>query len=159
NGLVCLNGTCEEGQEGGEGGAAPSSGKRNLVGVWGQFDLLFLSSQDNVCSPENTETHACFNQGTDVQFFGQPATQAGTNGVQGGLALAGVRFLLSYDRQLFAKLGLTLGLRAGIALGGSPSPTNTPPKWETSSGGKATNPHATALAFLPVHIEGRVGYV
>src|SRR5204863_5917924 len=59
SGLVCLNGTCEEGQEG-EGGGTKSAGKKNVIGAWGEFDLLFISSADNVCSPENTESHACF---------------------------------------------------------------------------------------------------
>src|SRR5262249_39802297 len=106
NGLVCLNGTCEEGKEGEEGGGGKGKGKRFVLGAAAQFDLLFISSADNVCSPQESGPHACFLAGSDQQFYGDPANQPGTNGIQGGLGLASVRALVSFDWQVLAKLGL-----------------------------------------------------
>lgn len=153
SGLICLNGTCEEGTETGGGEEKPSTGKKNLVGLSGQFDLLLISGKETgVCSGEDL-SYACFYQ-DGGQFYGEPANVAGTNGVEGGFALAGARALLSYDRhlvQIKPWLGLTAGLRVGYAFGGSPTSDSEPTTW--SDGGR--NPHPRANSFLPLHAEVR----
>ncbi len=155
SGLVCLNGTCEQGTEGGGGEAASGKGKgnRNVIGLWGGLDLLLVRGTDYVCSGSDA-AYACFYPGSDgKQFYGEPADLPGTNGVKGGLSLAGGRVMLSYDRQLFASLPLLVGVRLGFAFGGSPTSAEEPTSW-----GGAQNPHLQALSFLPLHGELRATY-
>ncbi|KYF50648.1 hypothetical protein BE08_07345 [Sorangium cellulosum] len=156
SGLVCLNGTCEQGEdEGGGGSAAARKGNRNVIGLWGELDLLLVRGTDYVCSGSDA-AYACFYPNSDgKQFYGEPADLPGTNGVKGGLSPAGGRVMLSYDRQLFADLPLLLGARLGFAFGGSPSSANEPPVW---TGDEKQNPHLQALSFLPLHGELRATY-
>ncbi len=155
-GLVCVNGACEEGKGGDAGGDAKPAGdgKRNLISLGGQLDLLVIGSSDSVCSAANSSSYACFDATTGNQFYGYPVARAGTNGIQGGLKPASGRILAGFDRQIFKKLGLTAGLRVGIAFGGSPSSDAPAP-------GKAnyeTPPQAKA--FMPFHLEiPRLAYV
>ncbi|WP_245677807.1 hypothetical protein [Chondromyces crocatus] len=159
SGLICLNGTCEEGSE-----TTPdkkSTGKKNLAGLWGQLDLLLISGKEQgVCSGDDP-SYVCFYQ-DGGQFYGQPAAIPGTNGIQGGLGAAGARVLLSYDRHIYQitpSVALTAGLRLGFAFGGSPSSSEGPRAWEEAAGLPAPiqNPHAQANGFLPLHAELRVG--
>ena len=113
-----------------------------------------IGSSDSVCSAANSSSYACFDATTGNQFYGYPVARAGTNGIQGGLKPASGRILAGFDRQIFKKLGLTAGLRVGIAFGGSPSSDAPAP-------GKAnyeTPPQAKA--FMPFHLEiPRLAYV
>ena len=147
-GLVCLNGTCEEGKDdgGGTGGKEPKRAKRNLVSLGLQIDALLIGSGDEVCSPTSQGSYACFVQGTSKQFDGTIVAKDGTNGIQGGLGVADVRLLLGYDRQLFQNIPLTLGVRLGWAFGGSPSPENV------------TTRVQPANSFLAFHGEARATY-
>ncbi|WP_437617721.1 tetratricopeptide repeat protein [Sorangium sp. So ce1151] len=156
SGLVCLNGTCEQGtDEGGGGGAAGRKGNRNVIGLWGELDLLLVRGTDYVCSGSDA-AYACFySGGGGHQFYGEPADLPGTNGVKGGLSPAGGRVMLSYDRQVFSDLPLLLGARLGFAFGGSPTSEDTPPAW---TGDEKQNPHLQALSFLPFHGEIRATY-
>ncbi|WP_437283798.1 tetratricopeptide repeat protein [Sorangium sp. So ce406] len=155
SGLVCMNGTCEQGDEGGRASAGSGKGNRNVIGLWGELDLLLVRGTDYVCSGSDA-AYACFYPGTDgKQFYGEPADLPGTNGVKGGLSPAGGRVMLSYDRQIFADLPLLVGARLGFAFGGSPSSTNEPPAW---TGDEKQNPHLQALSFLPIHGELRATY-
>jgi hypothetical protein len=147
--LVCQDGTCEEGTDGGDDDGTESAGNRNVFGLWGQLDLLLIRSTDFVCSG-NDEAYACFYGGTNRQFYGQPANVPLSNGIDGGFGLAGARVMLSYDRQLFAKVPLLAGVRLGFAFGGSPSSDKPPTPWSD-----AENPHRQALSFLPLHAELR----
>ncbi|WP_437766856.1 hypothetical protein WMF27_22355 [Sorangium sp. So ce281] len=159
SGLACVNGTCEQGSDEG-GGASKGKGKgnRNVVGVSGQLDLLLVRSTDFVCSGSDA-AYACFYPGGDGrQFYGEPVDLEGTNGVKGGLSLAGWRVMLSYDRQLFSDLSLLLGVRVGFAFGGSPSSKNQPNLWTDEAGNDLQNPHLQALSFLPLHAELRATY-
>lgn len=140
SGLVCQDGTCEEGPDDEDDGGAESAGNRNVFGAWGQLDLMWLRSKDSVCSG-NDAAYACFYGGTDKQFYGEPANVPGTNGIKGGFGLAGARVMISYDRQLFAKVPLLAGVRLGFAFGGSPS--------------EVVPPQSTAKSFVPVHAELR----
>jgi hypothetical protein len=147
-GLTCLNGSCEEDKGSGGGGGGGNGGPKrrmNMVSAGVEIDALILSGKANVCSPGNGGAYACFKEGTSDQYFGTPTTFTGTNGVSGGFSLGDVRILIGYDRQLVKSLGLSLGLRLGFAIGGSPTPDNP-------TMGQA------ALAFLPVHAEGRITY-
>ncbi|WP_437719964.1 tetratricopeptide repeat protein [Sorangium sp. So ce861] len=155
SGLVCLNGTCEQGAGDGGGGAAGRKGKRNVIGLWGELDLLLVRGTDYVCSGSDA-AYACFYRGSDgKQFYGEPADLPGTNGVKGGLSPAGGRVMLSYDRQLFADLPLLVGARLGFAFGGSPTSEQQPTPWV---GDDKQNPHLQALSFLPLHGELRATY-
>lgn len=153
SGLVCLNGTCEQGGGGRGGKDAASKGGRNLISVWGQLDVLLFRTTDYVCSGSDA-AYACFypNSG-GRQFYGEPAEIPGTNGITGGLALAGARAMLSYDRQLFASLPLLAGFRVGYAFGGSPPSSEPPMSW-----GNQENPHLQAKDFAPLHLELRATY-
>ncbi|WP_437738723.1 tetratricopeptide repeat protein [Sorangium sp. So ce1335] len=161
SGLVCLNGTCEQGEEEG-GGAAEGKGNRNVFGLWGQLDLLLVRGTDYVCSGGDS-AYACFYPGTDgQQFYGEPADLPGTNGVKGGLSPAGVRVMLSYDRQFFANLPLLVGARLGFSFGGSPSSEAPETEWRDARGTplprESQHSHYRALPFMPFHGEIRATY-
>jgi len=151
-GLVCLNGSCEEGKE---GPAKPTGGKDNILGIAGQFDILLINSADKVCTGTDP-SYTCFYPDGGGQFYGVPADKTGTNGIQGGFGFADVRLLASYDRLLVqagpGKVGI--GLHAGWAFGGSPSSDTAPPSSAKKNGSK----NSQANAFLPLHLEGRVSY-
>ncbi len=143
SGLICLNGSCEPGDEPKPEG---KSGKKNIVTLSGQFDLAFIGSGDKVC--QNTANYACFETGTNAPYYGNPTDVKGTNGISGGLGFAHVRLLAGYDRIL--PLGFTAGARVGFALLGSPGPdvaAHPVPKG-----------HAPPNAFLPLHLEFRGGW-
>lgn len=149
-GLICENSQCEEGKRdgGGGGGGKASKGKKNIIGLGGQFDLMLISTAENVCSGDN-DAYYCFYAGTSDRFFGDPISAQGTNGVQGGFAAAGGRVFLSYDRE-FAKVGpgfIGAGIKAGIAFGGHPNSEETPPNSQ----------HLEMVPFPPLHLEAR-GY-
>ena len=166
-GLVCLNGSCEEGAEGPK--ADKGKGPKNIISLGAQLDLLLISGADDVCSGNNS-AYTCFYSDDSGQFYGQPKAVEGTNGIQGGFGLASVRPLLGYDRVLLS-LGpgsLAVGLRVGFAFGGSPSSDTEPP------GNKATDSLQTmfpdeddrpeynqskANSFLPFHGELRATFV
>lgn len=149
-GLICQNGQCEEGKRDGDTGPEPAGkGKKNIIGLGGQLDLMLISSAENVCSGSN-EAYYCFYPGSSDRFFGDPIAAQGTNGIQGGFAPAGGRAFASYDRE-FAKLGsgaLGAGVRFGIAFGGHPSSDQQPPN----------ELHATMSSFPPIHGELRGWY-
>jgi hypothetical protein len=163
-GLVCLNGTCEEdaGGTGGGGSSKPSTGKKNIIGAWGQLDLLLISGGENVCSGTDP-SYVCFHSNQDnAQFYGLPTDQRGTNGIQGGFGIGGARAMLSYDRDIVNFGGianLVLGVRAGFAFGGSPSSDSAPFQFDAAvvdeDGERVRSPHVQANGFLPLHLEAR----
>jgi hypothetical protein len=160
SGLVCLNGTCEEGTEKGDDDDSSSGkGKRNLVGLSGQLDMLLISGAENVCSGSDP-SYACFypdgSSSGSGQFYGEPQSVAGTNGITGGFGIGGGRVMVSYDRRILSNLPLLAGLRLGYAFGGSPSSDTAPMQW---TGDDKRNPHAQALSFFPFHGELRATYV
>lgn len=163
SGLICLNGTCEEGTETGGGEEKPSTGKKNLVGLWGQFDLLLINGKETgVCTGEDPSYTCFYPDGSEYgegQFYGQPADVTGTNGIQGGFAVGGARVLLSYDRlvyQITPKIALNAGLRLGYAFGGSPSSESGPPQIQAAvSPDIPTTQPQQAKGFLPFHAEAR----
>jgi hypothetical protein len=159
-GLVCLNGSCEE-DTGGTGGTTgpttPGKAKKNIIGLWGQLDLLLITGSEDVCSGSDP-SYVCFDPDNgNAQFYGLPTDQKATNGIQGGFSPnPSGRIMLSYDRQLVDSLPLTLGLRIGYAFGGSPSQDTGPSAYADEVGEK--NPHAQANPFLPIHAEARATY-
>jgi hypothetical protein len=163
-GLVCLNGTCEEDASGGgTGSSKPSTGKKNIVGAWGQLDLLLISGGENVCSgSDQPSSYVCFKSGQDEQFYGLPTDQRGTNGIQGGFGVGGARALLSYDRDIVniaGMMNLVVGARVGFAFGGSPSSATAPFQYDASvvdgDGERIRSKHVQANPFLPLHLEAR----
>ncbi|WP_206079392.1 hypothetical protein [Polyangium spumosum] len=150
-GLICQNGACEEGKrEGGDDGPQPAGkGKKNIVGLGGQLDLMYVSSAENVCSGDS-DTYYCFYPGGTDRFFGDPIAAQGTNGIQGGFAPAGGRVFASYDREI-AKIGpgtIGAGVRFGIAFGGHPTSEEQPPN----------GIHPQMVNFPPIHGELRGWY-
>ncbi|MEJ7728929.1 MAG: hypothetical protein WKG00_06925 [Polyangiaceae bacterium] len=162
-GLVCLNGSCEEGTDTG-GDKKPGKGPKNILSAGLQLDLMLISGAENVCSGAD-DAYSCFYQDGSGQFYGAPKDVNGTNGIQGGFGLAGVRALLGYDR-LLLKLGpgsLAAGLRVGFAFGGSPSSDQGPQaKFEANSETQLQDyeyNQKQANAFLPLHAEVRATYI
>jgi hypothetical protein len=154
-GLMCLNGTCEEDKGGSGGGGDGDGGKKkrmNLVSAGAQFDLLLIKGAEQVCSPfgEASSSYACFYQGTSRQFAGEPLPVGKTNGLQGGFGYADVRVIAGYDRQISSKVGFSIGARIGFAIGGSPTPDN-----DAELAKRKIN---SALGFLPLHAELRASY-
>jgi hypothetical protein len=137
----CVSGTCDVG--GGDGPAGPY--KKNWFGIHVAHDIAIVGG-DDVCSRQSQadEGFACFQSGSDQQY-GRPLTledpQPGVaNKIATGFSPPGsstTRFLLSYERAFTPNI--TVGLRAGYAIGGGPAP----------EGG---------AAFLPVHGEVRGAY-
>jgi hypothetical protein len=152
----CLNGTCAGG-----GDSTPSGKtKRNVVGAYLQFDMTFFGSKapsgvnTGVCSPNSSNKYACFQSGTSHQSFGFPDDAiANTDSVDGGFAFAGIRALVGYDRQLSAKIPVSLGIRFGVAPGGTPSPDNAPQSEALSKLHWAPVPSSP-----PIHTEVRLAY-
>lgn len=154
SGLLCLNGVCETAPScssdsdcdvgscvdgrcsiDGDGDGALRPFKRHWLGIHVAQDIAIIGGSD-VCTPnaQANNNFACFYEGTEYNFQGLPFP--GT-GIQTGTVVATTRFLLSYDYALTRNL--TLGVRAGYAIGGGPP---------TSGGTK----------FLPVHAEARGTY-
>lgn len=159
SGLICLNGTCEE-DKGDGGDTEKPSGKKikNIVGLYGQLDLLLISGGDRVCTG-NDPSFACFySSDPSKQFYGLPSSKKGTNGIQGGFGFAGARVMLAYDRQILDNLGLTVGARVGFAFGGPSEPSNEVFPYDTDAVGTQTQ-HVKASGFLPIHAEARATYV
>lgn len=146
-GLICQNGQCEEGKR--KEDDPKTTGKKNIIGVGAQMDMMLISTADDVCSGAN-EKYYCFYEGTSDRFFGVPISAQGTNGVQGGFAVAGGRAFASYDREL-TKAGsgaFGIGLKAGLAFGGHPDSDEKPPNAK----------HLAMVYFPPLHLEARAYY-
>jgi hypothetical protein len=128
----CVDGRCAVGS-GGDGPTGPF--KRHWLGIHVAQDIAVIGGSD-VCTQvaQNEQNFACFYEGTETHFINDPFP--GT-GIQTGTVVATTRFLLSYDFAFTPNL--TLGLRAGYAIGGGP-------------------PTAGGTKFLPVHAEGRATY-
>lgn len=152
-GLICLNGSCEEGKDDSGGGSTASGpGKKNIFSLTAQLDWLVIPGAEKVCSGGDA-TYACFYQdGEDAtgQFYGDPADKGGTNGISGGLGVGGGRVMIGYDRMIWNGLGV--GARFGVAFGGSPSSDTGPP------GNLDYDAPAQAKGFLPIHWEIRANY-
>jgi hypothetical protein len=156
-GLVCLNGECTPGDD----GTAPTTGGQpwstkgahHYISLGGQLDLAYIASAEDVCSKGSSATYVCTRSESDGdQFFGTPGDVKGTNGISGGLALAGGRILAGYDFEFdFDVVGLGLGVRVGYAFGG-PQLSETSPDEEKGDDPKFPKGNS----FLPFHGEGRV---
>jgi hypothetical protein len=147
-GLVCLGGMCEEGEEEGDTKGPSGPFKKNWVGLNLSMDLAYVTGTD-VCGRESqaTKGYACFTMGGDsgnpyqepgTHYHGEPIPENNGNAIAGGLAPATARVMASFDRVLLDNV--TAGARLGFAFyGGGPQP----------DGGKA---------FLPFHVEVRGAY-
>ncbi len=158
-GLVCLNGSCEnapscdtnadcpsgstcvdskcQGAESGGGGGGPAGPyKKNWLGLHVGLDIAIMGG-DNVCSQDsqNSKGFACFASGTSDQYFGDPQVGAGDK-ISTGAALGTVRLMASYDRALTPNI--MVGARVGYAFNGGPKAGNA--------------------AFLPFHGEVEAQY-
>ncbi len=145
-GLVCdeKSRTCAPSGE--EPPSTSTARGRHLVSLGAQLDLSVLGSGENVCSAANSAFYVC-TESSGAQFFGVPKEVNGTNGISGGLALGGARFLAGYD--YYFPFGLGIGGRAGIAIGGPSLGDETAPEGVKYPKGNS---------FLPVHAEARASY-
>ena len=154
-GLVCLNGSCEIGEDDDAGeqlceldmdcadgvscieGVCGGRGKKWWVSLSFQPDLAFMSGTD-VCSPngQQNDGYACFRQSDGIQYRGIPH-EGQANAIAGGFTLATIRVLVGIDRLISDNF--TAGARLGYAFNGGP---------ETDNG----------TAFLPIHAEARIAY-
>ncbi|MFC1641108.1 hypothetical protein ACFL5O_00250 [Myxococcota bacterium] len=133
----CIDGTCTRPPEDEGSLFGSTEAPKNWVGLNGALDFASVGGED-VCTRANLADngYACFYAGKSTQYVGDPFPGSGGE-VKSALALANVRFLLAYDRVI--SRSVTLGLRAGLATGGSPQTSNN-------------------QKFLPLHAEARVGY-
>lgn len=146
-GFICLNGSCEQGEEEpGDADGPAGDFAKNWISLGFQFDLMAISSAENVCTGEHDNYFCYFPEG-EGEFRGVPLDDK-FNQIQGGLGFASIRFLLGYDRVLWK--GLVGGARLGFALGGSPSPGDQ----EEQDGLR----DPAAQPFLPLHAEARAQY-
>lgn len=154
SGLVCLNGSCEIGDDDDAGpqlcdidadcadgvscieGICGGGEKKWWVSVTFQPDLAFMSGS-NVCSPEGQQDagYACFRSDGE-QYRGIPR-DGQANAIAGGFTLSTIRILVGIDRLISDNF--TAGARLGYAFNGGP---------ETDNG----------TAFLPIHAEARIAY-
>ena len=97
---------------------------------------LSIVGGTNVCSKETrtASNYVCIRQDVnDTLYTGTPTRDNGNN-INAGIALSTLRIMLGYDRVIIDNL--TLGARVGFAFNGG----------------------AGDAKFLPVHVEGRIGY-
>ena len=129
-GLICVGGMCEEGEEEGGDGGGSGTFKKNWVGAFLSVDLAYVSG-DDVCGRDSqaNEGYACFTRSDDnpyeadgTQYHGDPKSEGNGNAIAGGLAVATVRFMASYDRVILDNV--TIGGRLGYAFRGGPQPDN-----------------------------------
>ncbi|HNS96725.1 MAG TPA: hypothetical protein PKL73_07215 [Polyangiaceae bacterium] len=146
-GLICLNGMCEEGEEDTSSGGSSANYAKNWVGLFVSMDLAYVTG-DDVCGRDSqaNKGYACFTTGGDggnpyedagTHYHGEPIPSGNGNAIAGGLAPATIRFMASFDRVILDNI--MVGGRAGFAIRGGPQP----------DGGKA---------FLPLHLEARGSY-
>jgi hypothetical protein len=106
--------------------------KANWITISFAPDLAYVSGTD-VCSQQSQQGahYACL-RADGSRYVGTPTLGNGDQ-INPGMALATMRVMLGYDRLVHPNI--TVGLRAGFAFNGAPSPAS----------------------FLPVHGEARLG--
>ena len=173
DGLICLNGFCEQGEgdddddDDDDDGEAP----RHYISLGAQFDLQTIQSADNVCgfadgagsgfNQELTNYFCYYNDGRG-EFLGKPS-EGDFNQVQGGLGFAGVRLLAGYDFRIWE--GLMVGGRFGFIIGGQPGTGDAEERFndctdaaEAGNGDPDDCHQSKATSFIPAHIELRASY-
>lgn len=162
-GYICLNGSCEQGDDGPvDDPKKPSSGgPKNFVSLNFQLDLLSIGGADDVCGvvkdgrfSQELDNYFCFHPEDGGEFLGKPA-DGRFNQIEGGMGLASGRILAGYDRILWE--GLTIGTRIGVAIGGSPGLGDAQERFEACRAANSANPNVCreplASEFLPLHWE------
>jgi Tetratricopeptide repeat len=124
-GEKCVDSKCSSGEE-----TAPD--KKNWVSLAFQADLLLLPAASDVC--HGGAGYSCFN--TNGSWYSGTPNLHENDSVDGGMALATLRILASYDRTFG---NFTAGAALGFAFRGGPS-------------------RPGAMAFLPFHGELRGKY-
>jgi len=109
---ACVRGVCEE-----PDGPGAKSKPVNWLGLHGAFDFALLPETRGVCTVESNAAgdYACF--AGDRPYTRDPSSTGSGASINGGLAPATSRVLLSFDRSLGSHW--LAGLRAGWAFGGS----------------------------------------
>ncbi|MBI4702478.1 MAG: hypothetical protein HY744_15270 [Deltaproteobacteria bacterium] len=156
-GFICLNGSCEQGEEAAgpgapAGPAAPGALHKNWVNLTGQFDIMNLDSAKGVCGSakkgstdvETLDNYFCFDD--SGEFLGVPLERP-DNEVQGGLGFASFRLMAGYERVIWQ--GLVAGAKLGFAIGGYPGS-------DVEKKGKQLDPRT--ISFIPVHAEAQASY-
>ena len=126
-----------------EGGPAPAAEEPEDLGILNwlsaslQQDFLMFSGESGVCGTERPAELSCYRAG-DTFRNSTPQNTVGSGGeVAGGFRAATTRLLIGYDRILFPNI--SVGARAGYAIGGGPAEPNGP-------------------GFIPIHAELRGSY-
>jgi hypothetical protein len=111
--------------------------RRSWISLWFAPDLAMVSG-DDVCSPSGQSENGfvCLRE-NGTHYLGNP-TQGQANNVNFGFGMGPVRLGVAYDHLIGDNL--TLGARLGWAFGGA----------------SATDDEG--VAFIPVHVEGRLAY-
>jgi hypothetical protein len=106
--------------------------KANWITISFAPDLAYVSGQD-VCTQQSQQgSHYACLRADGSRYVGTPTVGNGDQ-INSGMALGTMRVMLGYDRLVHPNI--TVGLRAGFAFNGAPSPAS----------------------FLPVHGEARLG--
>lgn len=157
-GLICLNGSCEEGKDdsSADAGATKKKFKHHTLALGVQLDALVIASKENVCSTPKADepsNYVCFLANTSNQFNGTPAQVNTTNGIDGGFKLASTRILASYSYLFSQNIPISVGVQLGWALGGSPTPGK-----ENHDQVEKARRFLPAKSFLGFHGEVRGAY-
>jgi hypothetical protein len=137
NGLSCVSGQCTQTVIDQPADPAAAAAPSNWIGLHFALDFVPVGGT-SVCAAEggDTETYACFTQPDEAYFYDSVDPAYGGN-IDSTIALGTKRLLLSFDHAITSNV--SLGARVGYAFGGGPQP-------------------ASATAFLPWHLEGRLAY-
>jgi hypothetical protein len=170
--MVCLNGSCEEGDDDDDDDSGPAgpTARSHFIWLGGGVDFLFLSSATEVCGEGDIVPEVDFKSGPDNyfcyeeggEFIGIPAKADNTNEVLGGGAFAGGRVLVGYDYMVWDG-GLTVGARLGVGISTMPSgagdavdrAADCP---DANNGSDATCRDPADKKFLMFHGEARAAY-
>lgn len=143
-GEACFDGYC--GVAGGASAFGPF--KKHWLGVTFGVDATFIGGED-LCSPDRNANYSSYCLLADGTNYPPPGT-ASPEEVDVGLGptMGQLRIKLAYDYAVTDKL--TLGGRVGFAFVNTPLPASGAVDGQT--------PPQPISPFLPLHLEGRVGY-
>jgi hypothetical protein len=151
----CDSGECSENKcVPKEGGGAPGGYKKNWIGLHFGQDIAIVGGTDVCNAGSRANGYACYVQGTDTPYNGDPFPGAG---ISTGTVLATHRLMLSFDRAFTPNI--TLGARVGFAFGGGP-PAGKGPDDQNRPRDADGNPlpPTAGTPFLPFHGELRLSY-
>lgn len=151
----CASGSCEDGKcTAGEGsGVIARKPKKIWVGFHVAQDWVLFGGEKPCLGDAK---FACYLTNSSTQPYDTANFQTTDVGkISNGLVLATTRFLLSLDYAVIPSL--TLGVRAGFAIGGGP-PSGRKVEWDSPGGLTVVKVDDPGKSFLPFHAEVRAAY-